>query len=64
MMYFKKTLDVRGDFVDSEGRRYALSMTRRIRSSSGVNVGYEPFDSLQSALTAWHISVLEQEVVE
>lgn len=63
-MYFRKMLDKVGDFVDSEGRRYALSVTRRIRSSAGVNVGYEPFDSLQAALAAWHLSVLEQEVVE
>lgn len=63
-MYFKKTLDTVCDFVDSDDFRYALSVTRRIRSSAGVNVGYEPFESLQAALDAWELSSLEQGVVE
>lgn len=63
MMYFKKTLDASGDFVDADGLRWSVSMARRVRSAAGVNVGYVPFASLEDALAAWGLSAMETEVV-
>lgn len=61
-MYFRKTLDRNGDFVADDGNRYSLSWAKRIRTRNGINVGYELFDSLESALMAWNLSPVEEEV--
>jgi hypothetical protein len=62
MMFFRKTLDGSGDFVDADGLRWSVSMARRVRSAAGVNVGYVPFASLEEALAAWGLSAIEMEV--
>ena len=53
MMYFRKMDEPAGEYVSADGLRYSVSMARRIRSAVGINVGYEPFSSLQEALAAW-----------
>lgn len=63
MMYFKKTPDPLGEFVAEDGTRYSLACARRIRTRNGVNIGYEQFASLESALCAWNLSPAEQEVL-
>ena len=64
MMFFKKSPDPLGEYVDSEGNRFSIAAARRIRTNKGVNVGYEAFESLVVALTEWILMVLpmEQEV--
>ena len=64
MMFFKKSLDPLGEYVDSEGNRFSIAAARRIRTNKGVNVGYEAFESLVVALTEWKLTVpsMEQEV--
>ncbi len=63
MMYFKKTPDPLGEFVAADGTRYSLACAKRIRTRDGVNVGYEPFLSLQDALAVWDLVSVEQEVL-
>ena len=62
MMYFKKSPDPMGEYVDAEGNRFSIAAARRIRTSVGVNVGYEAFASLSEALRAWRLCVIEKEV--
>ena len=61
MMYFKKNPDPAGDFADACGERFSISAARRIRTDAGVNVGYVPFESLQVALAAWGLFLVEKE---
>lgn len=62
MMYFKKSPDPMGEYVDAEGNRYSIAAARRIRTSVGVNVGYEVFASLETALAEWGLTPIETEV--
>lgn len=52
-MLYKKELDEQGDYRDAQGNCYSLCFARRIRSEHGLNVGYEEFDSLETALRVW-----------
>lgn len=63
MMYFKKTPDSSGEFMAVDGTRYSLTCAKRIRTRDGVNIGYEPFDSLEAAMCAWNLMAVEQEVL-
>ena len=63
MMYFRKIADPAGDYVAADGSRYSVSVARRVRSSAGINIGYEPFHSLQDTLAAWGLEYLAQEEV-
>lgn len=63
MMYFKKSPDPMGDYVDAEGNRFSIAAARRIRTASGVNIGYVPFVSLEEALIYWGLSIIETEVL-
>lgn len=62
MMYFKKLESLEGDFAGIDGRRYVVSVARRIRNAEGVNAGYELFGSLADALAAWGLEAAGQEV--
>lgn len=62
MMYFKKSPDPVGDYVDTARNRFSIAAARRIRTQHGVNVGYVPFESLEVALAAWELCVIEKEV--
>lgn len=53
MCYYSKFTCSDGSFVDKDGVRYDVVCVRRVRTQEGVNVGYEPFPSLQDALEAW-----------
>ena len=46
-----------------DGTRYSLTCAKRIRTRDGVNIGYEPFDSLEAAMCAWNLMAVEQEVL-
>lgn len=59
MMYFKKSLDPAGEYEDANGQRYSIAVARRIRTAEGVNVGYEPFESLAAALATWGLTFNE-----
>ena len=61
MMYFRKKTDPMGEYVDSAGNRFSIAAARRIRTASGINVGYIPFDTLEEALAFWSIIVIETE---
>jgi hypothetical protein len=63
MMYFRKSPDPMGEYVDTAGNRFSIAAARRIRTTAGVNVGYAPFESLAAALQAWGLTVLEGEVL-
>lgn len=60
MMYFKKNPDVLGNFVAADGSCYSIAAARRIRTATGINIGYEAFESLQDALAAWELVPVEQ----
>ena len=66
MIYFRKSPDPMGDYVDAAGNRFSIAAARRIRTYKGVNVGYEAFESLADALTEWKLAELpmEQEVAK
>lgn len=61
-MKIKKILDSDGVWMGADGQRYSLSVVRRLRDARGVNVGYEDFDSLEDALAAWGLQLVETEV--
>lgn len=42
-----------GAYADAAGLRYDVCEVRRVRSPQGLNVGYVPFPSLESALEHW-----------
>ena len=63
MMYFKKSPDPMGEYVDAAGNRFSIAAARRIRTADGVNVGYVPFGSLEEALDYWELSIVEMEVL-
>lgn len=52
-MYFRKTQDLDGEYVDAEGIRYSIAAARRVRNQRGVNTDYVAFASLKEALAAW-----------
>ena len=60
MMYFKKSPDPMGDYVDAAGNRFSIAAARRIRSSAGVNVGFVPFASLDAALEYWGLFAIDE----
>lgn len=62
MMYFRKSPDPMGEYVDSAGNRFSIAAAKRIRTQHGVNVDYVPFESLETALAAWGLSIMEMEV--
>ena len=55
-MKVKREMDENGEWMDADGQRYSLSVVRRLRNASGVNVGYEEFPSLDAALAAWGLT--------
>lgn len=63
MMYFKKSPDPMGEYVDAAGKRFSIAAARRIRTAAGVNVGYAPFASLDAALQAWGLTVWKEEAL-
>ena len=58
MIYFKMIPDVLGDYLNSTGERFSVCMARRVRSPLGVNIGYEPFPSLEAALEHWGLGAV------
>lgn len=52
-MFYAKFESPDGDYIDAGGRRYDVSVVRRVRCSRGVNVGYEEFPTLEAALEHW-----------
>lgn len=56
-MFYMKTLDPDGNYVNVAGERFSISAVRRVRSPKGVNVDYEEFSTLQDALAAWELRV-------
>ena len=60
-MYYKLDAAPSGEYMANDGYRYTITVARRIRTDAGVNVGYEPFESLQDALAAWELVSVEQE---
>lgn len=62
MMYFKKSPDPMGEYLDAAGNRFSIAAARRIRTADGVNVGYIAFDSLQDAMEAWGFSIVPIDV--
>ena len=61
-MLYSKCESPDGAYVDAAGTRYEVSAARRVRSAAGVNVGYEPFLSLQDALEAWGLTLANDEI--
>ena len=61
MMYFKLTPDDAGDYIDAEGKRYSISVARRIRTVAGINVDYQAFESIDDALAEWGVTALRME---
>ena len=55
-MYYAKFENKTGIYVDCCGVRYDVCEIRRLRNAHGINVGYEPFDSLEEALRKWNLS--------
>ena len=60
-MYFKLNPDAAGDYIDKDGKRYSISVARRIRTAAGINVGYQAFEGIDEALTEWGVTALEME---
>ena len=58
-MYYKKIAAAEGSYQDASGERFDICIARRIRSSVGVNVDYEEFTSLDTALAAWSMRLCE-----
>lgn len=54
-MLYRKEQDAQGDYMDELGNRFSVLCARRIRSTRGVNVGYEEFASLELALEEWKL---------
>lgn len=63
MRYFKKIIDALGEYEDAAGVRYSIAVVRRIRTTAGVNVGYEPFDTLSQALAVWRLTHNEKHTI-
>ena len=55
MKFYARIARPDGAYVDAAGERYDVSVIRRSRSHLGINVGYEPFPSLETALEVWGI---------
>lgn len=56
-MFYRRSEDQAGEYVDAAGRRYSISGARRMRNAMGTNVGYTEFASLEEALEAWGLTV-------
>ena len=65
-MVYAKYENPDGAYVDAGGRRYDVSIVRRVRCSRGVNVGCIQLPALEVALEEWGLSrcvVLPQEEI-
>lgn len=51
-----------GAYADAAGLRYDVCEVRRVRSPQGLNVGYVPFPSLESALEHWGLTSEQRNV--
>ena len=57
MIYVKKEQYENGEYVDSNGVRYALDWGHMVVSPHGTpeELGYEQFESLEDALIKWEL---------
>lgn len=55
MRYYAKFESPDGAYVDVVGTRFDVSSARRVRDRRGVNEGYTPFPSLETALQRWEL---------
>lgn len=55
MRYYARFECADGAFIDAAGTRYDVVQVRRVRDKCGINVGYEPFPSMEDALSAWGV---------
>lgn len=53
MKYYRKEPDAGGSYVDTTGERYEIYACRRHADERGINVGWTPFESLETCLAAW-----------
>ena len=59
MKYFRKTESEYGDYVDAEGVRWVVEWCSRIYSPENFTpeqLGYEPHENQDAALTAWGLT--------
>lgn len=55
-MFFKKCESFDGLYVDTDGKRYDISATRRTRDPQGINCGYTEFATMEDAIKAWGLT--------
>lgn len=63
MKYFKKTVSEYGSYVDAEGVRYTVEWCSRIVSPGNETpeeLGYEPFENMDSAIAIWGLETYEE----
>lgn len=53
MKFYRKEQEASGSYVDASGARYEIYACRRHADERGINVGWTPFESLETCLAAW-----------
>jgi hypothetical protein len=61
-MWYKKTENLRGAYVDIEGKCYLVKECSNVQHPDGrknEELGYTQFESMEECLTAWNLTRVE-----